>query len=184
MISARGTGFSEARGRGLGTGGRVMQSCAFLCVPGAKLFFGQTKPIFDNTCGIIGFEAIFRGVGGGWWHAAAGRRECAVERKMPMADAVESRWGEVPELGLARVDLGLDIGFVLDWGGTPLRGRGIFLPNVRIARRCRGAGLPIWVGRLLSASCRTRATCDRRFASTGGRGDAKRARIGKGGARV
>jgi hypothetical protein len=172
--------------RGAGCTGRSPNYAflPFLCVRGAKLFFGHPKPIFDNACGIIWFEAIFRGVGGGWWHAAAGRRECAVERKMPMADAVESRWGEVPELGLARVDLGLDIGFVLDWGGTPLRGRGIFLPNVRIARRCRGAGLPIWVGRLLSASCRTRATCDRRFASTGGRGDAKRARIGKGGARV
>ena len=114
MISARGTGFSEARGRGLGTGGRVMQSCAFLCVPGAKLFFGQTKPIFDNTSGIIGFEAIFRGVGGEWWHATAGRRESAVEREMPMADAVESRWGEVSGLGSARVGAGLDISLVLD----------------------------------------------------------------------
>jgi hypothetical protein len=57
-----------------------MQSCAFLCVRGAKLFFGHPKPIFDNACGIIGFEAIFRGVArcspwldplagtpGGWW---------------------------------------------------------------------------------------------------------------------
>jgi hypothetical protein len=73
-----------------------------LGVRGAKFFFGQTKPIFDNTCGIIGFEVVVSGLGGWWRHAAAGRRESAVEREMPMADSV-----------LGSVDSGLDIGFVL-----------------------------------------------------------------------
>jgi hypothetical protein len=92
-----------------------MQSCAFLCVRGAKLFFGHPKPISDKACRIIGFEAIFRGVGGGWWHATVGWRESAVEREMPMGGGVESRWDEVSESGSARVDSGLYIGFVLDF---------------------------------------------------------------------
>ena len=42
-----------ARGQGPGARGRIVQTCAFLCAPGAKLLFGRTKPILDKSLGII-----------------------------------------------------------------------------------------------------------------------------------
>jgi hypothetical protein len=101
-----------AGGWGLGAG--VVQSCAFLCARGAKFFFVRTKPIFDKGCGIMGFEAIFRRIGCGWWQTIAGRREEFIEREMAIADAVAACWDKVSELRLY-------IGLMLDWGRNSAR---------------------------------------------------------------
>jgi hypothetical protein len=81
-VARRGAG-----GQGPGGQGQDVQTCAFLCMPGAKLFFGRTKPMFNKFCGISWFAAIWSRCGSAWWPATAAWRECVLECAMPTADA-------------------------------------------------------------------------------------------------
>lgn len=114
----------------------------FLVRGDTKFSFARTKPISDNSCGIILVEAVLGG------QAVAGdRRAAGIHSRARNAhgQGVAVCWGEASELGSTRV-------WCRDVHEFGLRGRarlgegGIFLPDVRIARRRRGFGLPIGLG--------------------------------------
>ena len=106
-------------------------------------FLARRSQSFDKGCGIIEFEAIFGGLGGGWRHTIAGRRETGLEREMPMADVVAASGDKVYELVSARVGAGMCIGLVLDRGGMPL-GEGDFPTRCEDSTGAPGIRLIDW----------------------------------------